>query len=143
MDLKPVGRSLLYLFTLYITYTPKCLYYIYSTILLYICFSTLPAPFYQNSTRQAPDLYMSICTVASVFQILSRSVLFTIRTYHTLRNTKVVGRGSRGRLVRSSSIPQDSQLLNSPNTTLSQPSKLNPVRPWRLISIDDEIVSFT
>lgn len=63
--------------------------------------------------------------------------------YDALRKTEVVRRRRRGRLIRTTSVSQDSQLLRPRNSTFSERSKLDPVSAGGLVSVYDEIVTFT
>lgn len=63
-------------------------------------------------------------------------------TYNALRKSDIVGWGRRGWLVGAASIAQDGQLLGTLDAALAESSQLDPVRTDRLVSGDDEIVTF-
>lgn len=64
-------------------------------------------------------------------------------TYDTLRQTNIIGWWVCCWLIWTACIPQNTQLLHSPNTTFTQTTSLYPICSDWLIGIDYEIISFT
>lgn len=64
-------------------------------------------------------------------------------TYNSLRQTDVVSGRLGFRLVRSSRVPEYTQLLHALVTALAETSDLDPVRADRLVCVDDKVVSLT
>lgn len=110
----------------------------------------------QEAERQE-DLHVgalledTLIDVSGVFQlihancILTRSVANSIQGIQNdaLWKTEIICRRCSSRLIRTTSVSQDSQLLGAWNSAFSERTKLNPISADRLIGIYDEIVTFT
>lgn len=95
-------------------------------------------------------VFLFICISEDHFQVSPSSVLFTVVsvgfglfcTYNSLGNANVVCGSSGGRLIRSSGVSQNGQLLGTTNTALAQTAQLDPVGTDGLVSGQHKVVTF-
>ena len=64
-------------------------------------------------------------------------------TYHTLGNADVVGGRSGGRLIGTTGIAENGQLLGTTDAALAETAQLDPIGAHGLIGGDDEVITFT
>lgn len=83
------------------------------------------------------------CRLTKAILTLYTQLIYTFLTYHTLGYSEIVSGWIGGRLIRSSGVTQDGQLLYSSDTAFTKSSELHPVRRGGLVGIYYEVVSFT